>query len=156
MRDSWKTEPVGETVPIRYRDRFDESEFERMSAGLIPHQMEDKWFVYFEGLTAFMHRSWTGQHVYTVEFTRRSDRVVIERARVALDATQGELDAPLLRFLLRGLLLHQTVPFPIPRDVAIDEQPIFMHSLVGYQFPTARIGTGSLLTRVHQRFTRGR
>jgi O-acetyl-ADP-ribose deacetylase (regulator of RNase III) len=61
----WKTLPVPEQ-----RARLD-LEFtltpawhERLRLGLIPEQMEDKWFIYMEGDWVYFHRSWTGICVF--------------------------------------------------------------------------------------------
>ena len=60
-RDDWKTLPMpsaNSTIAIarQYSDR----EFERLSAGQIPEEIEDKWFVFYEKPDLFLHRSWTG------------------------------------------------------------------------------------------------
>ena len=68
-RDDWKTLPMpsaNSTIAIarQYSDR----EFERLSAGQIPEEMEDKWFVFYEKPDLFLHRSWTGACIYQVAF----------------------------------------------------------------------------------------
>ena len=35
-----------------------------LKTGLVPKEMEDKWFIYYEHPRLFFHRSWTGQPVY--------------------------------------------------------------------------------------------
>jgi O-acetyl-ADP-ribose deacetylase (regulator of RNase III) len=47
---------------------FAHDEMTRLRAGLVPEEMEDKWFVVFTDDELRLHRSWTGQHVYTVRF----------------------------------------------------------------------------------------
>jgi len=32
--------------------------------GLVPEEIEDKWFIYWEDDTLFFHRSWTGNCIY--------------------------------------------------------------------------------------------
>ena len=61
---SWKHEPFKEVVPIPYQAAFDGKQFAKLKEGLIPEQMEDKWFIYYEEPNLFIHRSWTGQPVY--------------------------------------------------------------------------------------------
>ena len=46
-----------------------EEQMRRLSLGHIPHSMEDKWFYYMEGNKLFIHRSWTGFCIYTVELS---------------------------------------------------------------------------------------
>jgi hypothetical protein len=156
-RDSWKTAPIGPVVPVGYQDSFDGLEFERLRVGLVPREMEDKWFIYFDHMTAFLHRSWTGQHIYTVEFEQHSDGTRVRRAGVAAAARQGEADVAMIRFLLRGLILGGDVPFPIPRDVSRDKEAIYKHALVGRQ-PTAtvRVEPARRLARVRRELARTR
>jgi hypothetical protein len=56
--------PFKEGVRLPYQAAFDRVEFARLRAGLIPQQMEDKWFIYYEEPHLFLHRSWTGAPVY--------------------------------------------------------------------------------------------
>jgi hypothetical protein len=56
---SWKCEPFNEGVPIPYQAAFDSGQFARLKEGLVPQQMEDKWFIYYEEPYLFLHRSWT-------------------------------------------------------------------------------------------------
>ncbi|HKA35577.1 MAG TPA: hypothetical protein VKH43_02075 [Thermoanaerobaculia bacterium] len=53
-------------------------EFDRLRAGLVPQEMEDRWFIYFEDPWLFLHRSWTGFCIYRVRFELSGTR-----ARVA-------------------------------------------------------------------------
>ena len=104
-RDSWKTRAMPpETAVLDYSAEYSPDEFERLSRGLIPQAMEDKWFVYLEGDVLHFHRSWTGICIYQVSFgeengkhTRR-DR----RGEPGSGAVQGN----------RQRLRRQAAPFP--------------------------------------------
>jgi len=66
-RDSWKTEPMPEAKRQLHVDRtFTEEEYRRLQKGLLPKEMEDKWFAYFENEWLYIHRSWTGFCIYQV------------------------------------------------------------------------------------------
>lgn len=150
--DSWKTEPAGPVRRVDYRDEFTDHEFEQLSVGLIPQQMEDKWFMHFDGLTAHLHRSWTGQHVYRIDFAPEPGGFTVGQAWVATHAAQGQLDAALLRFLLRGLVLGQDVPFPVPHDIDTDQEPVFKHAPVGQQpAATVAVAPSSWPIRIRRR-----
>lgn len=137
---------------VVYRDEFADHEFELLSLGLVPQQMEDKWFIYFDGLSAHLHRSWTGQHVYRINFAPKSRGFTVDQAWVATDAAQGQLDAALLRFLIRGLILGQDVPFPVPLGVDAEQEPVFKHALVGQQpGATVAVAPSSWLIRIRRR-----
>lgn len=65
----WKTSPLPEERRYVALDRvFDQAEMDRIRNGLIPEEMEVKWFLYFDDGTLYMHRSWTGFCVYEVRF----------------------------------------------------------------------------------------
>ena len=61
----------------RTRTHFDlaielsEDEFETLAWGHIPTEMEDHWFMYFDGEAFCVHRSWTGFCIYRV-YVKRS------------------------------------------------------------------------------------
>ena len=70
-RHSWKTlEPPEQFTQVQYQDRFTQSEYEMIVAGLIPLEMEDKWFIFYEEPTLYLHLSWTGDLVYRVTLER--------------------------------------------------------------------------------------
>ena len=46
---------------------FSDAEGERMLRGFAPRDMDDRWFVYFEGGWLNFHRSWTGAHIYALK-----------------------------------------------------------------------------------------
>lgn len=70
-RNSWTTEPMPRKVAVlSYTAEFSSEEFKKISRGLIPQMMEEKWFIYLYRKTLHRHRSWTGFCVYQVEFER--------------------------------------------------------------------------------------
>src|SRR5262249_61512865 len=60
-RSDWKTQPMpAENERIALERDYSIEEFDRLRAGLVPQEMEDRWFIYFEDPWLFLHRSWTG------------------------------------------------------------------------------------------------
>ena len=45
---SWKCIPFEAGVPLSYAATFDSHQADRLIVGLIPREMEDKWFIYYE------------------------------------------------------------------------------------------------------------
>ena len=45
---------------------FTDATGELMREGVIPREMEDKWFIYFKDGWLNFHRSWTGAHVFAL------------------------------------------------------------------------------------------
>jgi len=64
---SWKHLPLpDERESLRFDALFTDADAEHLMLGLIPQEMEDKWFVYFENGWLRFHRSWTGHCIYAL------------------------------------------------------------------------------------------
>ncbi|MFJ5485933.1 hypothetical protein [Pectobacterium actinidiae] len=89
-----------------------------MKQGVIPKQMEDKWFIYFEDGWLRFHRSWTGFFIYALKLDGSPAGVRVTDSWVNRDPTQYtntdlEHDRNMLRYLIDvALLKKQGVPFP--------------------------------------------
>ena len=114
----WKTEALPSKKTTIHLDRtFSSQEMEHISRGLVPEQMEDKWFIYWQDDTLFFHRSWTGFCIYVVHFIPEGDRYRMVEADVNQDPAQykepnDERDIRMISYLVEVLLLHRVVPFP--------------------------------------------
>lgn len=103
------------TIPL---DRtFSAQEMARIRSGLIPQQMEDKWFIYWQEETLFFHRSWTGYCIYVVHFAAAGDEYRMVEAEVNRDPAQyretnDERDAAMVTYLIDVLLLRHASVFP--------------------------------------------
>ena len=90
---------------------------DRIRRGLVPEQMEDKWFIYWKDDALFFHRSWTGYCVYIAHFAASGETWTMTRADVNRDQrqyteTNDESDARLVEYLIDALLLHKAVRWP--------------------------------------------
>ncbi len=66
-RHSWNIKEMpSASARVLFERVFSPKQYERISHGLVPKQMEDKWFVYLEGDWLYIHRSWTGCCVFQV------------------------------------------------------------------------------------------
>jgi len=63
-KNNWKV--LSMSIPERFdiTIELDKVEFDKISIGLIPNSMEDKWFAYFENGWIYICRSWTGNLIY--------------------------------------------------------------------------------------------
>lgn len=125
-RESWQHSPMPESCkPLAWSRTFPPEEREVIARGLIPRQMEDKWFIYQEADQVFFHRSWTGLCCYRLDLGRRSawynpeDDELSEQEHVAL-----------LEFLIDRLLLDKPVSFPLFQGQ--ENRAMAIHSVVGY------------------------
>lgn len=109
-RTSWKNYPIDNPKRITIDLRFTESQLLRLKKGLIPQQMEDKWFIFFENDWLYFHRSWTGFGVYKVQIVKSEDSYAInefwaERNTEKYKNDVDDFDIDTLSFLIaRGLL----------------------------------------------------
>lgn len=136
LREDWQCEPFRSGVVLPFSDTYSHAQFEYIRRGLIPDEMEDKWFMFLEGLVLYLHRSWTGQPVYKVEFEPADDGLRVKEAMLADGAPElGGLDyqAELLGFLIGAFLLGEHRNFPRPEEVEKNDGQ-FQHNIVGRAF----------------------
>jgi len=137
-RSDWKTLPLPEQrAPLRLDLRLDAREVERVTAGHIPADMDDKWFIYLEGSELFLHRSWTGVCVYRASLDRHDDGTAsITSASVNRNSSEyagvdDEYDRLLLRYLIERMLAGRDVPFPVPASSKSAPPGLFQHHVAG-------------------------
>jgi hypothetical protein len=133
---SWKHDTFGSGVPIPCSLSFSLEEFERIQSGLVPREMEDKWFIYYDAPFLFFHRSWTGKPVYRLKFLIRDHRAVVDEMLRSHDIAESDegYDARLLDFLIGNLLLGKCKPFPVPADM-LGGAEVYQHHVSGTGFP---------------------
>ena len=110
-RESWKTLPLpSQRAEVSFRETYTVSEFERLKQGLIPVEMEDKWFMFYEAPWLYVHRSWTGFCIFAVRFELSPTGAAaveswVNRDRDQYTETRTDADRAHLKFLIEGLLL---------------------------------------------------
>ena len=141
-RESWDTKPMPETrARISYERSFDAAEHARVARGLVPVEMEDKWFVFYEAPWLWLHRSWTGIAIYGVRLRAEGEGSVVEEAIVNRDPAQyretdDAHDAAVLSFLVEALLLGRAVPFPLRAGTPAEKADLLRHHVVGNARPS--------------------
>ena len=132
----WKTEslPVQRTT-INLDRTFTTKEMERIQAGLIPEQMEDKWFIYWRENRLFFHRSWTGYCIYMVQFSNIDGSCKMVEADVNRDSkqyseTSDKQDELMISYLIDALLLQKDTDFPC-KEQDSEKEAISKWSQVG-------------------------
>lgn len=114
----WTTESLPpQRVSILLDRTYSLEEMARIRKGLVPEQMEDKWFIYWKDGALFFHRSWTGFCIYIVHFAAEGDGFKLRQADVNRDPeqykeTSDERDAEMISYLVDVLLLHRNATFP--------------------------------------------
>lgn len=79
LRSDWETHrmPRRSKSRIRADIPLTNEEFELLAWGHIPHEMEDHWFMYFDGESFNFHRSWTGFCIYRMHVKRAEEGYAI-------------------------------------------------------------------------------
>ena len=113
-RTSWKNEPIDNPKRIALSLHFTEEQFAKLREGLIPEQMEDKWFIFYEDGWLYFHRSWTGYGIYKAHLIKDTDGYAIQEYWVESNPdkyqSQGEVpDWETLLFLIAQGLLGMNV-----------------------------------------------
>ena len=108
--------------------------------GLIPRQMEDKWFIYFHEEWLYFLRSWTGAYVFALRLDGSPAGVRVTDSWVNREPNENkgnddEYDRKLLSFLVDALLLGKSVQFPLPSDQFGFKPGVVQHSYVGRAYP---------------------
>lgn len=127
-----------ETAVLNYKAEFMPEEFDKISQGLKPQQMEDKWLIEMEGDTLSFCRSWTGHCIFRVEFAGNGGRYAVRSALANRNAEQynspgDDYDAALLGFLIEVLLLGRDGKFPVPGKKF--SGGLFQHAVAGTGCP---------------------
>jgi hypothetical protein len=132
-RASWKNQAMpSERGPLAFARTFTPDELARIERGLVPEQMEDKWFVFFESPWLWFHRSWTGLAIYGVKIEDGAvTEAVVNRHPEQYRAKDDQYDADLLGFLIDRLLLDREVPFPHRETVPTSKADLLVHHVVG-------------------------
>ena len=132
----WKTEPLpSKRTTITLNRRLSSTDMRKIRTGLVPEQMEDKWFIFWAHDTLHFHRSWTGHCIYVARFVKDGDVCVMIEVDVNRDPTQwtetsDERDAEMISYLVDLLLLHQHAVMPSD-DLSKEKRVIREWSLVG-------------------------
>jgi ADP-ribosylglycohydrolase len=106
----WQNQPIDSPKRIDIDLKFTERQFLKLSRGLIPRQMEDKWFIYFENEWLYFHRSWTGFGLYKAKINSEKDGYSIkefwaERNQEKYNNEDDKTDIENISFLISRELL---------------------------------------------------
>lgn len=109
-------------------------EFEKIRAGSLPKESEDKWFIYFKDNVLYIHRNWTGACIFQIEFNIENNTVtsvVVNRDEEEYISGSDENDKELALYLIDHILLNKNVPFPYPDTIDDDIRDVYFHQMMG-------------------------
>ena len=92
-------------------------EMVQIKKGVVPEQMEDKWFIYYSESCLHFVRNWTGFTVFIVRFREEDEKATAidfsaNRDPAQYTETNDESDKETLSYLIDALLLHRPAQFP--------------------------------------------
>ncbi len=140
IKNDWKNKPMPEErISIGLNKKVSEAEIKEIEKGLIPLEMEDKWFIFCEQNRIYCHRSWTGDCIYIAEYKEIADnefeigKLIINRNPEQYQSDDVDADKDLFVFVLERLFLDKDVSFPNRETNATKEEAaIHKHVMVGY------------------------
>ncbi|MEW6516862.1 MAG: hypothetical protein AB1439_08165 [candidate division FCPU426 bacterium] len=134
-RDDWENLPMPpDSLELPYTRRFTPAEYRKLSFGLLPVDMDEKWFIFYEGAMLFFHRSWTGECSFQLRLEPEGEDYLVRETRMnpALNFQEDGYPQKFLDYLIDRLLLSKAVPFPFPKHIQAPlERALFRHALVG-------------------------
>ncbi len=124
---------------LNYSREFSEEEYTKISKGVIPLEMEDKWFIHLDDGTLNIYRSWTGHCIYSVQFEKQGSKYLPNNTRVNRERdqyinTDDKYDLELLDFIISNFLLGEAKPFP-KKNIKEKVAGVFQHHISGTAYP---------------------
>jgi hypothetical protein len=151
---SWKTLPHPSiTEPLKFEAVYTAAEAAQILEGLIPVQMEDKWFIYCSNGWLHFHRSWTGSLIYCLRLEHSPVGVRVTDSWVNRDQTQysetdANYDRQLVSFLIDALLLKRNASFPMPKNSELHSAGAVQHTYAGSAYPEQQPVLGDVVNDV--------
>ncbi len=137
IRSDWINEPMGPAFAEFSLDiRLSSEAMNVVRLGLIPNQMEDKWFLFFEEPVLHFHRSWTGFEAFTMRIEDSPEGYRIKGIKVSqcpesVTFESAKEGAELALTTLCVCLLGKELPPNGPCDV-IHQWHSFGQQAIGY------------------------
>jgi hypothetical protein len=128
---------------------FSADEWRRISHGLVPTRMEQKWFVFADDFVVHFHRSSSGYCIYQMA-VQPSDAgfsvvsILVNRDPEQYRSCDDAYDLALLDFVISNLMLGQNKPFPVPSGCKPGDVPGFgllQHQLMGTGYPEVELAS---------------
>ena len=111
-RESWEIESIKNPQPLSINLQFSKADLFELRKGVIPRDMEERWFIYYENEWLYFHRSWTGYGFYKAKLNKTKegysiDEFWVERNNVEITPEKDQYDLETFRLLIEIVLLKQ-------------------------------------------------
>ncbi|MFF6971425.1 MULTISPECIES: hypothetical protein [Streptomyces] len=112
---SRRLKPISKPRPLSQLPErlWSDEDWDRIQRGYAARDMDEKWNVFTEDETVFLHRSWTGHGVFEATFApvdgggRRISGAVVERHSKFYGSTDDAYDCVMLELVLSSIVLGE-------------------------------------------------
>jgi hypothetical protein len=109
-REDWKIKPLPRKRKlIACQRELSAQQHRRLSLGLIPESMDDRWFIFTEGEWTQFHRSWTGYCIFRLRFEVHGGRWRIAESWANRDPRQYAQDDDVYDCEVLSLLIDEVL-----------------------------------------------
>jgi len=129
-KDKCQNHPIDNPKRIAIGIHLTDKQFSKVTCGLIPQEMEDKWFIYYGNEWLYFHRSWTGNGIYKAKLNKETDGYSItefwaERNQAKYKNEDDSTDIETFSFLIaRGLLGIDVTNIISSRNIKIESDVV--------------------------------
>lgn len=106
-RSSWKNYPIKNSRSVEVDLTLSEEDYQNVTKGFVPTQMEDKWFIFFEDGIINFHRAWTGHGVFQAKIVKENNKYLIKEVFVEKSFTSEGDSKELFLSLIKKRLLSR-------------------------------------------------
>jgi len=136
-REDWNNLRMSDRrIQLPVEAKFPSDDFRKLKGGVIPVEMEDKWFIFFEDDWLYFHRSWTGFCVYQARTEKEGEEFKFAEVWATRDPEQYtntdlDYDLDVFLFLVYGYLLGKSPPLPRGKGGGSSDHAVEMWGLFG-------------------------
>jgi uncharacterized protein (DUF1810 family) len=111
-RKNWEIVPIKNPQSLSINLLFSKADFFEMKKGVIPRDMEERWFIYYENEWLYFHRSWTGYGFYKSKLNKTKEGYSIdefwaERHNIESTPERDEYDRDAFSSIIEQILLRR-------------------------------------------------
>ncbi len=134
---SQKTKPMPDAhKELPLSGTYSAEEYEKISYGFLPKDMDNKWFIYLEGDWLYFHRSWTGNCVFQLQLVLKEDYYQAVKAIANRDPEQyrsksDQQDVQIIAYLIDHLLLGRFATLPTPQHMSEEDKQRHQQHVMG-------------------------
>lgn len=110
QRSDWKCQPMPKQhTQFTLERTFADDELASLRLGLVPRDMDDRWFVFQEENCVYLHRSWTGDCIFILHLDAANQRhtVTVNADPKQFKRTEPEEAEMLLTGVLQNLVFRR-------------------------------------------------